>query len=89
MQRKPLSPTEARLVQDLEDVLTNARNQIPGNFSDRLKEADRMYYEKIGIPFSAQGIRDIDAKQIFEKDDEVGVTFDEIKKIVEDLENEI
>ncbi len=26
-----------------------------------------------------QNIRDIDAKQMFEKDDEVGVTFDEIK----------
>lgn len=67
VQRKPLSPTEARLVQDLEDVLTNARNQIPGNFSDRLKEADRMYYEKIGIPFSAQGIREIDAKKYAEQ----------------------
>lgn len=66
IQRKPLSPTEARLIQDLEDVFTTARNQIPGNFSDRLKDADRMYYEKIGVPFSAQGIREIDSKKYAE-----------------------
>ena len=32
-------------------------------------------------------IRDIDAKQIFEKDDEVGVTFDEIKNEIEEFKN--
>ena len=34
-----------------------------------------------------QNIRDIDAKQIFEKDDEVGVTFDEIKNEIEEFKN--
>ncbi len=34
-----------------------------------------------------QNIRDIDAKQIFEKDDEVGVTFDEIKTEIEEFKN--
>lgn len=34
-----------------------------------------------------QNIRDIDAKQIFEKDDEVGVTFDEIKSEIEEFKN--
>lgn len=32
-------------------------------------------------------IRDIDAKQMFEKDDEVGVTFDEIKNEIEEFKN--
>jgi|LakMenE01Jun11ns_1017448.scaffolds.fasta_scaffold7722910_2 hypothetical protein len=34
-----------------------------------------------------QNIRDIDAKQIFEKDDEVGVTFDDIKNEIEEFKN--
>jgi hypothetical protein len=34
-------------------------------------------------------MRKIDTRQAFEKDDEVGVTFDELKKIVEDLNNEL
>jgi hypothetical protein len=34
-------------------------------------------------------MRKLDTKQAFEKDDEVGVTFDALKKIVEDLNTEI
>ena len=34
-------------------------------------------------------MRVIDTKQAFEKDDEVGVTFNEIKKIIENLDNEL
>ena len=32
-------------------------------------------------------IRDIDSKEIFEKDDEVGVTFDDIKNEIEEFKN--
>ena len=34
-------------------------------------------------------MRKLDTKQAFEKDDEVGVTFEELKKIVEDLNNQL
>ena len=34
-------------------------------------------------------MRRLDTRQAFEKDDEVGVTFDELKKIVEELNNQI
>ena len=34
-------------------------------------------------------MRKLDNKQVFEKDDEVGVTFQELKKIVEELNNEL
>jgi hypothetical protein len=34
-----------------------------------------------------QNIRDIDSKQMFEKDDEVGVTFDDIKNEIEQFKN--
>jgi|TARA_B110000967_G_scaffold168270_1_gene177140 predicted PurR-regulated permease PerM len=34
-------------------------------------------------------MKDIDNREAFEKDDEVGVTFQELKKLIEDLNNEI
>jgi len=36
-----------------------------------------------------QKMRELDNRQVFEKDDEVGVTFSELKKIVEDLNEEV
>ena len=48
---------------ELEDVVDAARQQIPGNFNQALQNADKAYYERIGIPFGAQGIKDIDAKK--------------------------
>lgn len=41
------------------------------------------------IESALSNMRRLDTKEAFEKDDEVGVTFDELKKIVEDLNNEI
>jgi hypothetical protein len=34
-------------------------------------------------------MRELDTRQVFEKDDEVGVTFTEIKQLVEKLNNEL
>ena len=34
-------------------------------------------------------MREIDTRQAFEKDDEVGITFNQLKKIVEDLNEEL
>ena len=48
---------------ELEDVVDAARQQIPGKWNQQLIDADRQYYEKIGIPFASQGIKDIDAKK--------------------------
>ena len=36
-----------------------------------------------------KNMRDIDNKEAFEKDDEVGATFQELKKLIEDLNDEI
>lgn len=48
---------------ELEDVVDAARQQIPGKWNQALVDADKGYYEKIGIPFGAQGIKDIDTKK--------------------------
>jgi hypothetical protein len=67
LQRKPLSPTEARNLYQLEDILDQARQTIPGDFNDKLKALDLSYYERIGVPFGATGIKDIDAKKYAEQ----------------------
>lgn len=41
------------------------------------------------VSISLENMRRLDNREVFEKDDEVGVSFDEIKKIIEDLDNEI
>jgi len=34
-------------------------------------------------------MRELDTREVFEKDDEVGATFAELKQLIEDLNNEI
>lgn len=41
------------------------------------------------ISNSLENMRSIDQRGMFEKDDEVGASFDEIKKVIEDLDNQI
>jgi hypothetical protein len=48
---------------ELEDVVDGARSQIKGNFNQQLMDADKQYYEKVGIPFGSQGIKDINSKK--------------------------
>jgi hypothetical protein len=67
IKRKSLSDSERRKINDLEKIVDEARDTIPGNFSDRLREVDLKYYQKVGVPFSEQGIREIDAKRYAEQ----------------------
>ena len=67
LKRKPLSESEMRKVMQLDEMFKNARTEIPGDFNQRLIDIDMEYYEKIGIPFSKQGIVDIGAKKYYEE----------------------
>ena len=44
---------------------------------------------RIKVSDALSNMRKLDNREVFEKDDEVGVTFEEMKKIVEDLNNEL
>ena len=44
---------------------------------------------KIRVTNALENMRSLDNREVFEKDDEVGASFDEIKKVLEDLDNEI
>jgi len=67
LQRGKLNRDEARKLEQLEAVVNDARRSIPGDVNQRLIDADLAYYEKVGVPFSAQGIKDIDAKKYAEQ----------------------
>lgn len=66
-QRERLTLDESRKINQLEAFVNEARKEIPGDFSQRLSDIDRKFYEKVGVPFSAQGIKDIDSKRYAEQ----------------------
>ena len=70
-------------------LLIGVRNLLKQNeqLEDRLIETITSIRTKIQTSF--ENMRRLDNKQAFEKDDEVGVSFSEIKKIIEELNNEI
>jgi competence protein ComGC len=70
-------------------LLIGVRNLLKQNeqLEDRLVETNNSV--KNSVQASLDNMRKLDNKQVFEKDDEVGVSFNEIKKIIEDLNNTI
>ena len=61
------SPNELRRINELSKKIEEARTLIPGDFNQRLKEADLTYYQKLGVPFNEQGILDIDSRKYAEQ----------------------
>jgi len=70
-------------------LLIGVRNLLKQNeqLEDRLINTINSTRNKVSD--ALDNMRKLDKREAFEKDDEVGVTFDEIKKIVKTLNNEI
>lgn len=70
-------------------LLIGVRNLLRQNeqLEDRLVQT--VAYIRDRVNGALAEMRKLDNREAFEKDDEVGVTFDELKKIVEDLNNEL
>lgn len=70
-------------------LLVGVRNLLKQNeqLEDRLIETITSIRTRIQT--SLENMRRLNNKQVFEKDDEVGVSFSEIKKIIETLDNKI
>ena len=70
-------------------LLIGVRNLLRQNeqLEDRLVQT--VTYIRDRVNGALTEMRKLDNREAFEKDDEVGVTFDELKKIVEDLNNEL
>lgn len=70
-------------------LLIGVRNLLKQNeqLEDRLVNTVNTTSERIETALTK--MRELDNREVFEKDDEVGVTFSELKKVVEDLNNEL
>jgi len=58
---------EHRKLSQFKEIFDETRSSIKGDFNKRLQALDTLYYEKIGVPFGSQGIKDIDAKKYAEQ----------------------
>ena len=70
-------------------LLIGVRNLLRQNeqLEDRLVDTVDTIRKRVSDALN--NMRKLDNKEVFEKDDEVGVTFNEMKTIVEDLDNEL
>jgi hypothetical protein len=70
-------------------LLVGVRNLLKQNeqLEDRLVKTINDTIQSVGTALDK--MRELDTRQVFEKDDEVGVTFTEIKQLVEKLNNEL
>ena len=70
-------------------LLIGVRNLLKQNeqLEDRLINTIDTTRKKVEDALT--NMQKLDNREAFEKDDEVGVTFDELKKIVEDLNNQL
>jgi hypothetical protein len=62
--RSTKDAAQVQKLQQLKEHLNTVREtHLKPEFNTALKELDGLYYEKLGVPFSAQGVKDIDAKK--------------------------
>ena len=70
-------------------LLIGVRNLLRQNeqLEDRVVETTNTVIDKVQNALTQ--MRALDNREVFEKDDEVGVTFNELKKVVEDLNDQL
>jgi hypothetical protein len=70
-------------------LLVGVRNLLRQNeqLEDTLVETNS--FVKAKVQASLNNMRKLDNKQVFEKDDEVGASFTELKKVVEELNEDL
>ena len=70
-------------------LLIGVRNLLKQNEQLEDRVVDTVNSIRDRVQQSLDEMRRLDIKEAFEKDDEVGVTFSELKKIVEDLNEQL
>ena len=62
--RRVKDPTQVKKLEDFKTVLDDVREQyVPPSYNNALSALDTEYYQRLGIPFGNQGIKDISAKK--------------------------
>ncbi len=70
-------------------LIIGVRNLLKQNEQLEDRFVDTVNSTRNKVEFALDEMRRIDNREAFEKDDEVGVTFNELKKIVNDLNNQL
>lgn len=70
-------------------LIYGIRNLIRQNEQLEDRVVNTIYETRNKVQNALEKMYQLDTKQAFEKDDEVGVTFDGLKKIVEELNEEL
>jgi len=70
-------------------LLVGVRNLLKQNEQLEDRVVDIVNQTRNKVEFALDEMRKLDNREAFEKDDEVGVTFNELKKIVNDLNNQL
>lgn len=62
--RRVKDPTQVKKLEDFKTVLDDVRDQyVPESYNNALRGLDTEYYQRLGIPFGNQGIKDISVKK--------------------------
>ena len=70
-------------------LLIGVRNLLRQNEQLEDRVIDNVASTRDRVDEALKEMQRLDTRQAFEKDDEVGVTFNELKKIVEDLNDQL
>lgn len=70
-------------------LLIGVRNLLKQNEQLEDRVIDTVASTRDRVDDALKEMQRLDTRQAFEKDDEVGVTFNELKKIVEDLNDQL
>ncbi len=70
-------------------LLIGVRNLIKQNEELEDTVVEVIDSTRVKVEIALERMRDIDTREVFEKDDEVGATFEQLKNIIEDLNQEI
>lgn len=61
--RKATDPADTRILQGLKDLVDAQVQKLPDSFSKPYRDLDRAYYNELGVPFSAEGIRQFNSSR--------------------------
>jgi len=65
--RKTNEPSEIRLLTTLKDKVNSTIGSLDEDFVNAYRNADRAYFQKIGLPFDSDTLRNVDRKKFVEQ----------------------
>ena len=67
LKRGKLTQDEARKLDQLSEVITMGRKNMPGDYNSRLEALDKSYYERVGVPYGSETVKLMGSKKYIEE----------------------